>query len=64
MDHIAQRLAEDGFGSERCLALAGVVAPAALLVARRIAYGEVDDQEVARFRDDLDALLAPHRESA
>jgi AcrR family transcriptional regulator len=64
IDHIAQRLAEDGFDPERCTTLAGVVAPALLLVARRVAYREVDDGEVTRFRADLDALLAPHREPA
>lgn len=64
IDHLAQRLAEDGFTLERAQSMAGVLAPAVLLVARRVAYSEVDDGEVARFRADLDTLLAPHREFA
>jgi AcrR family transcriptional regulator len=64
LDHIAQRLAEDGFDPERSASLAGVVAPALLLVARRVAYSEAEDGEVARFRADLDAVLSPHRESS
>jgi hypothetical protein len=41
--------------------LAGVLAPAVLLVARRIAFDQADDAEVARFHADLETLLAPHR---
>lgn len=62
--YLGDRLAEDGVGRPTADRLAGVVAPAVLLVARRVAYGEVDDNEVERFRADLSTLLAPHLEAA
>lgn len=61
-DHLTDRLAEDGHPAERARALAGVIAPAALLVGRRVAYGEVEPGEVDRFRADLATVIAPHQE--
>lgn len=55
IDHIADRLREDGAG-DRAGALAGVVAPAALLVARRVAFGQAGKAEVQRFLDHVDAV--------
>jgi AcrR family transcriptional regulator len=63
MGYLADRLREDGAPDERAELLAGVVAPAVLLVARRVAYGEAEPGEVDRFRRDLSALLAPHLEA-
>jgi AcrR family transcriptional regulator len=58
---LAERLEEERIEPARAAALAGVLAPAVLLVARRIAFDQADDAEVARFHADLETLLAPHR---
>jgi AcrR family transcriptional regulator len=59
--HLAERLEEDGVEPRRAASLAGVLAPAVLLVARRIAFDQADADEVARFHADLELLLHPHR---
>lgn len=63
VDHIADRLVEDGHEPDRARSLAGVVAPAALLVGRRLAYSEAAPGELERFRADLTAILSAHRET-
>jgi AcrR family transcriptional regulator len=61
---LADHLEEDGFARERARTAAGVLAPAVLLVARRVAFGQAGPDEVDRFHDDVVLLLAPHRETA
>jgi AcrR family transcriptional regulator len=63
-DTLAEHLAEDGLPPDRARTAAGVLAPAVLLVARRIAFGQADGEEVARFHDDVATLLSPHLEAA
>lgn len=58
---LAERLEQDGLAASAAAALAGVLAPAVLLVARRIAFAQADAVEVARFHTDLELLLQPHR---
>ena len=58
---LAERLEDEQLDPPRAASLAGVLAPAVLLVARRIAFGQADEAEVARFLADLDLLLSPHR---
>jgi AcrR family transcriptional regulator len=62
--YLADRLAEDGVAPDAAERLAGVVAPAVLLVARRVAYREAEAGELERFRADLATLIAPYREAA
>jgi AcrR family transcriptional regulator len=64
MTHLGDRLAEDGLPAGSAERLAGILAPAVLMVARRIAYSEADTAEVDRFRADVAALLAHHLEDA
>jgi AcrR family transcriptional regulator len=61
---LAEHLEEDGLAPDRARTAAGVLAPAVLLVARRVAFGQADHDEVARFHDDVATLLSPHLETA
>lgn len=54
---VARRLAADGVAAERVDALAGVIAPAAFMVARRVAFGSADTAEVDAFLTRVEALL-------
>jgi AcrR family transcriptional regulator len=58
---IDARLADEGFDPSIRARLAGVVAPAALLVARRAAFDQADERELRRFLADVKAILAPWR---
>jgi AcrR family transcriptional regulator len=58
---LAERLEDERIVPARAISLAGVLAPAVLLVARRIAFAQADADEVARFHADVDLLLSPHR---
>jgi AcrR family transcriptional regulator len=60
---LAEHLEEDGFPPARARSTAGVLAPAVLLVARRVAFGQADVDEVERFQADVVSLLEPHREA-
>jgi AcrR family transcriptional regulator len=58
---LAERLEAERVAPERAASLAGVLAPAVLLVARRIAFHQADADEIARFHADVELLLEPHR---
>jgi AcrR family transcriptional regulator len=58
---LAERLEDERIEPRRAASLAGVLAPAVLLVARRIAFAQADEDEVARFHADVEQLLGPHR---
>jgi AcrR family transcriptional regulator len=58
---LAERLEDERIDPQRAASLAGVLAPAVLLVARRIAFDQADTAEVARFHTDLELLLGPFR---
>jgi AcrR family transcriptional regulator len=58
---IEARLAEDHVASEMRAPLARVLAPAALLVARRAAFGQLGDEEQRSFITDVASTVAPWR---
>jgi AcrR family transcriptional regulator len=55
---IDARLAEDDVAGKVRATLSRLLAPAALSVARRAAFGQADDDEVQRFLTDVDAIQA------
>jgi AcrR family transcriptional regulator len=57
-DELDVRLRAEGVPADRAVRLTGVLAPAAFLVARRVAFGQASEDEIARFLDDVDALVA------
>jgi AcrR family transcriptional regulator len=54
-------LGADGVAAGHRAALARVIAPAALLIARRTAYGNAGDDDFRRFLDDIGMMLGPWR---
>jgi AcrR family transcriptional regulator len=58
-DELDVRLRAEGVPADRAARLTGVLAPAAFLVARRVAFGQASEAEIAGFLDDVDALVAP-----
>lgn len=58
-DELDARLRAEGVPADRAARLTGVLAPATFLVARRVAFGQAAEGEVAGFLDDVDALVGP-----
>ena len=54
---VGRRLTDDGVPADRVDALAGVIAPAAFMVARRVAFGSADTTEIETFLTRVTALL-------
>jgi AcrR family transcriptional regulator len=58
-DELDVRLRAEGVPADRAARLTGVLAPATFLVARRVAFGQASEAEIAGFLDDVDALVGP-----
>lgn len=56
-DELDARLRAEGVPADRAARLTGVLAPATFLVARRVAFGQASEAEIAGFVDDVDALV-------
>ncbi len=54
---VARRLGVDGVAADRVDDLAGVIAPAAFMVARRVAFGSAEEAEVDAFLAHVASLL-------
>lgn len=62
-DHIANLLEEDGHDVDEARVLTGIVTPAVLQMGRRVTFGRATDDELSRFKADLDRLLVRLRQA-